>query len=174
MVKENAAADQDKTIEYNRCTAVLERERELVTKIAGMQTMIRKAVLNRQWVDFETRMAALEQIGAQFEDLDQERIRIFASISGKHGEDAVGFYALASRFPPDERQAITGVYRSLKTETRKVRLESGALMNYLNEASLVVTGFLEAAFPDRKGKIYSRNGAQVHADIRSMVVNHHF
>ncbi|MDR2247144.1 MAG: hypothetical protein LBE17_10845 [Treponema sp.] len=174
MVEENTAADQDKTCEYNRCTAVLERERELVTEIAGMQSVIRKAVLNRQWVDVETHLAALGQIGAQFEALDQERIRIFTSLLGKHGEDARGFYALASRFPPDERQAITGVYRSLKTEARKVRLESGALMKYLNEASLVVAGLLEAAFPDRKGTIYSRSGAQVYADMRSMVVDHHF
>jgi hypothetical protein len=174
MVNENAAAVQNETSKYSRCTEVLEKERELVTKIAGMQTIIRKAVLNRQWMDFETQMSALGQIGAQFEVVDQERIRIFAAISGKAGEDAAGFYALASHFPPDEWRALTGVYRSLKTETRKVRLESSALANYLNEASVVVAGFLDAVFPDRKGKIYSRNGAQVHADMRSMVVNHHF
>jgi hypothetical protein len=180
MVKENAAAVQCGNPEYGRCTAVLEQERELVTKIAGMQALVREAVINRQWMDFESHMKALGQIGARFEDLDRERIRIFASFSGngntpgKAGEDAAGFYALAARFPPDERKAITDVYRNLKTETIKVRIESDALMNYLSEASLLVTGFLEAAFPDRKGKIYSRSGAQVQADMRSMVLNRHF
>jgi hypothetical protein len=183
--KEDAAAIRGRRAdggnpEYGRCTAVLEQERELLGQIAGMQDLIRKAVINRQWMDFEGYMETLGQIGTQFEDLDQERIRIFASFTGdgnmpgKTGEDAAGFYALVSRFPADERKAITGVYRNLKMETVKVRLKSGALMNYLSEASLLVTGFLEAAFPDRKGKLYSRSGAQVHADMRSMVLNRHF
>jgi hypothetical protein len=171
---------EENTAEYGRCTAVLEQERELVAKIAGMQKLIRTAVINRQWMDFESHMDFLGQIGAQFESLDQERIRIFASITGggnapgKTGEDAAGFYAAASRFPSEERKAITDVYRNLKTETMKIRIESDTLMNYLSEASLLVSGFLEAAFPDRKGKIYSRSGAQVQADMRSMVVNRHF
>jgi hypothetical protein len=180
MVKENTAAVRGGNPEYGRCTAVLEQERELVAKIAGIQAMVRRSVINRQWLDFESHMETLGQIGTQFEDLDRERVRIFASFSdggntpGKTGEEAAGFYALVSRFPPDERKAITGVYRNLKTETMKVRIESDALMNYLSEASLLVSGFLEAAFPDRKGKIYSRNGVQIQADMRSMVLNRHF
>ncbi|MDR0387328.1 MAG: hypothetical protein LBH57_04760 [Treponema sp.] len=179
-IEENAAAVQDGNPEYLRCTAVLEQERELVAKIAGMQDLIRKAVMNRQWLDFESHMAVLGQIGARFEDLDRERVRIFASFTGdgvapeKAGEDAAGFYALAACFPADERKAITGVYRNLKMETMKVRIENDALINYLGEASLLITDFLDAAFPDRKGKIYSRSGSQVQADMRSMVLNRHF
>jgi hypothetical protein len=179
-IKENTAAIQGGSPGYGRCTAVLEQERELIAKIAVMQDLIRKAVINRQWMDFEAYMEALGQIGAHFEDLDQERVRIFASFTGdgntpgKTGDDAAGFYALASCFPADERKALTDVYRNLKMETMKIRLESDALMNYLSEASLLVTGFLEAAFPDRKGKLYSRSGAQVQADMRSMVLNRHF
>jgi hypothetical protein len=171
---------RENTAEYRRCTAVLEQERELVAKIAGIQALVRRSVINRQWLDFESHMETLGQIGAQFEALERERVRIFSSFSGggntpgKAGEEAAGFYALASRFPPEERKAVTGVYRNLKTETMKVRIESDALMNYLTEASLLVSGFLEAAFPDRKGKIYSRSGAQIQADMRSMVLNRHF
>jgi hypothetical protein len=177
MVDGNTAVREGRNPEYRRCTAVLEQERELVAKIAGIQALVRRAVMNRQWMDFESHMETLGQIGAQFEDLDRERGRIFASFSGGENareKEAAGFYALASRFPPDERKAITGVYRNLKTETMKVRIESDALMNYLSEASLLVSGFLEAAFPERKGKIYSRSGTQVQADMRSMVLNRRF
>jgi hypothetical protein len=178
--EENIQAVHSRNPEYRRCQAVLEEERKLVAEIAGIQNLVRKAVINRQWMDFESHMEALEKIGARFEVVDQERIRIFSSFTGsgnwpdKAEEDSLGFYAVASRFPPEERKAITGVYRSLKMETTKVRLENDALMNYLSEARLLVTGFLEAAFPDRKGRIYSRSGVQVQADMRSMVLNHHF
>jgi hypothetical protein len=177
--KENIQAARGGNPEYRRCQAVLERERELVAEIAGIQNLVRKAVINRQWMDFESHMETLGQIGAQFDAVDQERVRIFSSFAGggnrpKTEDDAFGFYALASRFPPEERKAITDVYRSLKMETAKVRLENDALMNYLSEARLLVTGFLEAAFPDRKGRIYSRSGVQVQTDMRSMVLNRHF
>jgi hypothetical protein len=178
-LKESTQAVRSENPEYGRCKAVLEQERELVAKIAGMQNLIRKAVVNRQWMDFDSHMESLEQIGAQFEALDRERIRIFASFSGGNtpgiaGEDTTGFYTLVSRFPQDERKTITDIYRNLKSETIKIKLENDALMNYLSEASLVVAGFLEAAFPDRKGRMYSRSGARVQADMRSMVLNRHF
>ncbi|MDR2069811.1 MAG: hypothetical protein LBP81_00120 [Treponema sp.] len=174
----NAAAVHDENPAYGQCRAVLEQERKLVAQIAGMQALIRQAVINRQWPAFESHMEALNQLGAQFKDLDQERVRIFSSLSGggdtpKEDGAGAGFYALVSRFPPDERKAVTGAYRSLKTETMKVRIEGGALMNYLSEASLLIAGFLEAAFPDRKGRIYSRSGVQVQADMRSMVLDRH-
>ncbi|MDR0378077.1 MAG: hypothetical protein LBH70_09825 [Spirochaetaceae bacterium] len=174
MGRENAAADSGGSPEYSRCTAVLEQERELVTKIAGLQALIRKAVVSRQWMDFEALLGELGRIGAQIEDLDADRIRIFSVVAGKAGEGSAGFYTAVSRFPPDERKAVAEVYRKLRMEARKVRLESGALMNYIAGAGLLVTGFLEAAFPDRKGRIYSRSGAQVQADMRSMIVNRHF
>jgi hypothetical protein len=50
-------------------------------------------------------------------------------------------------------------------------LENDALTHYLDGARAVVADFLEAAFPDRHGKIYSRQGTRIHADMRSMVLN---
>jgi hypothetical protein len=158
--------------------AVLEQERELVGEIAGMQALIRKAVINRQWPAFEAHLEALNQIGARLLELERERAGIFASFSGnrpwKPGEEAAGFYALVSRFPPDERKAVTNVYRNLKIESMKARMASDGLLNYLGEASQLISSFLDAAFPDRKGRLYSRSGAQVQADMRSMVLDRHF
>jgi hypothetical protein len=145
--------------DYTRCAAVLQQERELVAKIAGYQDLVRKTVISRQWMDFETCMDSLGQIGEEFQRLDQERIRIFAAFAGGSGvpedvrSDSTGFYALVSRFPDEERKAVTEIYRNLKMETMRVRLENDALMTYLNEARLLVAGFLDAAFPDRKGRI---------------------
>jgi hypothetical protein len=154
----------------------LTREQELVAKIAQAQDSVRKAVINRKWMEFEMHLNSLGQIGEAFEELDRERMRIFAALSGNGGGpensgEAAGFYTLVSRLPEAERRAITGLYRSLKMETIKVRMGNDALMTYLAETRLVVAGFLEAAFPDRKGRIYSRRGTQVQADMRSMVLS---
>jgi hypothetical protein len=174
----NVAAVHRENPAYSQCMAVLEQERELVAELAGMQALIRTAVINRQWLAFESHLEALNRIRARLLDLEAERVGIFASFSGnrlwKPGEEAAGFYALVSRFPPDERKAITDAYRNLKIETMKARIASDALLNYLGEAGRLISGFLDAAFPDRKGKLYSRSGAQVQADMRSMVLDRHF
>jgi hypothetical protein len=165
--------------EYDRCIAILKREIELVTRIGALQSSVRTAVLNRQWTDFEARLGALGEIGGEFEILDRERLQVFAALTENQdtpedsGEE-FNFYALISRFPGAERGIISETYRNLKLETVKVRLGSEAIMTYLNEARLLLTGFLEAAFPERKGRLYSRSGVQIPADMRSMVLNQQF
>jgi hypothetical protein len=169
---------------YTECAAVLNREAGLLKKIAALQELVRAAVINREWTDFEAHLAAIGRIGGEFEVLDQERRRIFALFSREGGAspayqagdsgDRGDFYALVSRFPREEGRELTALYRQLKLETLKIRLENEALMRYLSEGRAVVAGFLEAVFPDRKGRLYSRRGKQVQADMRSIVLNRHF
>jgi hypothetical protein len=56
----------------------------------------------------------------------------------------------------------------------RIRLENDSLLDYLAERRALVEEFLEADCPDRKGKRYARNGAQVPADMRSVVLNQSF
>jgi hypothetical protein len=170
----NTAADTGCPPGFERCTEVLERERALAAKIAEMQALTKKAAFNRQWLDFEARMEALEQAGAQFEELDRERDGIFTSVAGPSRGETSGFYAFVSRLPVNEREALTNTYRNLKMEIMKIRLENESLTNYLAEVRFLVEGFLDAAFPDRKGRMYSRSGVQIKADMRSVVLNRHF
>jgi hypothetical protein len=155
------------------CRGILSREVELLGQIAAMQLLIRKAVIDREWVDFESLIDSVGRIGDEFALLDAERVRIFAALSEKIGPmpETTGFYTLVSRLPEAERKELTGLFRTLKAETLKTRVENESLTGYLNELHIVVAGFLEAAFPDRKGRIYSRRGIQVPSDMRSMVLN---
>jgi hypothetical protein len=161
--------DQNKDGGFIRCTEILEWERALAAKIAELQGLVKTAALGRQWLDFEALMKALGDAGAQFEELDGEREAIFGAVSGSSG-----FYAFVSRFPLEQRKALADTYRNLKMEMTKIRLESESLTRYLAELHLLVEGFLGAAFPDRRGRFYSRSGVPVKADMRSMVVNRHF
>ncbi|MDR2246268.1 MAG: hypothetical protein LBE17_06305, partial [Treponema sp.] len=81
---------------------------------------------------------------------------------------------LAARLPAEERKLLTGLYRNLKLAVFRVGIENTALMNYLNGIRGIVSDFIAAAFPDRKGKLYTRRGGQVHADMRSMVLDRQF
>ena len=83
-------------------------------------------------------------------------------------------YAFASRLPETERKQFTDLYRGLRLRAMKLRAASDSLLLYLNEAKTTVDGFIDAAFPERKSKLYSRRGMQIAADMRCMVLNRVF
>jgi hypothetical protein len=162
--------------DYTTCAGILTGEIGLLEKIASLQDSVRTAVMNRNWVDFEALSGALNEYGGQFEALEAERVRFFSALDGNTPgtDEKLGFYALTARLPPAEREELTAAYRKLKLETRRITLLNASLLEYLNEARSTVAAFLEAVFPDRKGRLYSRRGVQKPADMRSMVLNHSF
>jgi hypothetical protein len=159
------------------CTAVLRREIELLEKIPALQTLVRDAVINREWADYEAYLEAIGRIGAEFEVLETERDRLFAAVSSEDPQDTDEkdrFYAMSARLPENERNELTALYRRLKLQTLQIRLANDTLMDYIRETKSAISGMLESAYPDRKGKIYSRNGAEREADMKSVVLNHSF
>jgi hypothetical protein len=159
--------------EYETCILILKQEIILMEKITSLQILVRNAVVNREWVDFETFLNSLGEVSNDFESLEFERERIFSVFAGRTGskDEPAGFYSLASQLPNQERRELTELYRRLKLESIRIRLANDSLMVYLTEARTTVAGFLEAAFPDRKGRLYSRRGTQIPSDMRSMVLN---
>jgi hypothetical protein len=162
--------------EYRACAGLLAGEAEILRKIASLQEAVKTAVMNRDWADFEGLLGALREYGESFENLEKERLRFFSASedAGSGGDGWVGFYTLIARLPPAEREELSAAYRALRLETLRMRLGNEALLEYLNEARSAVAAFLEAAFPERGGKLYSRRGIHAASDMRSMVFNRHF
>jgi hypothetical protein len=165
--------------EYDRCVSVLGAEIELADKIYAMVMMVRQSVIGRAWTDFEDLMGSLARNGTEFEALEREREAAFAALAEETEQGAVapeeaGFYTLAVQLPAEERKVFTELYRDLKLKTIRIGIENTALMSYLNGFRGIVSDFLAAAFPDRKGKLYTRRGAQIPADMRSLVLDREF
>jgi hypothetical protein len=155
---------------FGRFSSILRRETELLREIGSLQKQVWETVLNRVWENFEGLMGNLNIMGAEFQVLEQERAGLMAEFGGQ-AREGESFYRLVSRLTGPEGRELAGLYRNLKSETLRVRISNDSLLDYLGEARTTVTGFLEAAFPDRKGKVYSRQGALIPADMRSMVLN---
>jgi hypothetical protein len=84
------------------------------------------------------------------------------------------FYDFVQRFPADERQILCALYRRIKFETARLRFSSEALAAYLGEARAFVSGMLEAAFPEKRGKIYGRSGTERSAKLGGIVLDRRF
>jgi hypothetical protein len=138
---------------------------------------MRDAIINREWASYEILTESINEAGENFNTLESERIALFDKLSqsfGFNGDEKERFYALAARFPEEKRKEFTGIYRELKMETLKIKLANDTLMEYLSGAKAAVTGLLESVYPDRKGRLYTRNGVKQEADMRSVVLNRTF
>jgi hypothetical protein len=161
---------------YEQCLLILGREIEVLKKIGALQNIIQKAVASRGWMDFEAHNQALNGLGFEFEALEAERVGLLAekSAAGGGGDEKRHFYALISCFSPELRDELARTYRALKFEALRVRMVNEALAAYLAGAKNTMTGFLEAAFPERAGRLYTHQGTQSAPDMRSVVLNRHF
>ena len=171
-------------MDFEKCKEILLREHEAVAKAAILQKTIEKAAIDREWVDFETKLQTLNTYCTALSEMDKEREALFSvesennnSLNDAHravelaGGDKGRFYTLCMRFSPQERGELCEIYRSLKFEALKLRLAGDTLLGYLNDTRVTMAGFFELAFPDRSGKIYTPHGAHVSHDMRSMVLN---
>jgi hypothetical protein len=166
----------ENTWDYTRCVKVMKEEVELLKKIASVQDSVRKAVLDKEWADFDWKIAEVNMLGEEFARLDAERDALFAGLAErletKNGEPPA-FYALAALLPPAQQRELWGLYRAMKMETLKMRVFNESFVNYLHESRTMAAAYLEAIFPARGGKLYTRKGSRINGDLKSMVLNRH-
>jgi len=151
---------------FTRCVSVLSGEVEILTKIVEAQKSVRQAVVNREWVDFDTTIQEINELGAALASLEDERLKLLPK-----GKD---FSAWIAEFSLQESAELSKLYREVKAQTFKVKVVNESFAVYLNEARSLTAAYLEAVCPARGGKLYTRKGSKVSQDLKSMVVNNRF
>lgn len=167
---------------YEKCRDILLRECELIQNAVVTQEKIRLAVMNKEWAFFEDHVSSMNEIENKIADLESERENLFTVFetiihqrSFSETLDSKGrFYKLVSTLQEGQRNDLTSIYRSLKLESIKLRMANDALMSYLNGIRSTLKDFIDLAFPDRGGKMYTNQGTHFALDTRSMVLNSQF
>ena len=170
------------TMIYEKCRDILLRECELVHEASAIQEKLKLAVIEREWTDFESHISAMNNIENKLASLEDEREQLFLAFETlmRHNVindrmDAKGrFYAMVCLLPENQRNDLTSIYRSLKLDTLRLRMANEAFMIYLAGIKSTLKDFFECAFPERAGKIYTRDGTHLSHDMRSMVLNRSF
>jgi hypothetical protein len=155
---------------YKLCSRILGREIEVLRDVAEAQRLVRDAVVRREWAGFETLLAAVGRTAAELEGLEGERKALFGKLSG-FSDDETGFYQLIASLLPEEQRELRAIYRELKMAVLRIKINNENLLAYIAGIKTVVSAFIESAFPDRKGRVYSRSGAVMPQDMRCMVLN---
>jgi len=167
---------------YEKCRDILLQEFELIQNAVIVQEQIRLAVTDREWTVFEDHLSTMNSIECKLETLEFEReqlFTVFKTLVHQQGFsenlDAKGrFFALVSALPETQRNDLTSIYRSLKLEAIKLKIANEALMTYLNGIKSTLKEFIDLAFPQRAGKMYTKEGTHFSNDMRSMVLNRSF
>jgi hypothetical protein len=167
----------NKSWNFAHCVSVLAGEIELLKKILAAQESVRRAVMSREWANFDEKEAEVNRLGGDFVLLEDERTMLFSALSSASGESAGAekpFYTLIIGLPMEERRELSRLYRELRMETLKIRALNETFLAYLNEAKSLTTAYIEAVCPARGGKLYTRKGRRVSQDLRSIVLNNRF
>ena len=166
------------TWSFENCVSVLTGEIELLKKISDAQNIVRQAVINKEWADFDEKTAEVNRMGEEFTLLENERIQLFSVLSerfpGSGDGEETPFYALIAHLPTEESRELSRLYRELKMETLKMKSLNESLLTYINEAKTMAASYLDAVCPARAGKLYTRKGHRVSQDLKSMVFNNQF
>jgi hypothetical protein len=156
--------------EFAMCRVVLEAELLALVEAGSVQTLVAEAVTRRDWVDFDASIEAINEIRVRLEQLEQERLALMPDVNVSSG----GFYSFALRFPDDERQTLCGLYRQVKLEAARARFSADSLAACLGEARTLVSCLLDAAFPEKRGKIYGKTGVERNAGFGGIVIDKRF
>jgi len=167
---------------YEKCRDILIRECELIQEAFAILEKLRLAVIGREWTDFEVHITSMNNIENNLASLEDEREQLFSvfealmrhSIFNDRMDSKGRFYAMVCLLPENQRNDLTSIYRSLKLDTLKLRMANEAFMTYLAGIKSTLREFFEYAFPERAGKMYTKDGTHLSHDMRSMVLNHSF
>ena len=167
---------------YEKCRDILLRECELIQEASVVHEKLKSAVIERKWTDFGSHIIDMNNIENRLVSLEDEREQLFSAFetllqrnlfSGRM--DAKGrFYAMVSLLPENHRDDLTSIYRSLKLDALKLRIANEAFMTYLVGIKSTLKEFFDNVFPDRAGKMYTKDGTHLLHDMRSMVLNQSF
>ncbi|MDR2601859.1 MAG: hypothetical protein LBC53_05350 [Spirochaetaceae bacterium] len=161
---------------YEKCAGVLKAQLETLRRISLIQQKIKDAALNKKWVDFEGGCRSADECSKRLSDLEKERFFLMegAKTGNLKSREKFNFYSFTNDFPKEKRAGLNDLRRAVKHEASRVRFTNDALNRYLNSQISLVSGVLEAAFPDRRGVIYGRKGKTRNSDMRSIVLNRSF
>jgi len=167
---------------YEKCRDILFQEFELIQSAVVLQEKIRKAITEKQWTAFEENLNTMNATEIKLENLEKEREElffVFKTIARQQGfsenlDDNGRFLALVEFLPESQREDLTSIYRSLKVESVKLKMANETLLSHINIIKSTLRDFIDLAFVERGGKMYTKNGTHHSHDMRSMVLNQSF
>jgi hypothetical protein len=146
-------------VHANRLRAEMDRETALFTELGLEMEKLRDSFQAKHWI---TGLAVTERIqgcAARIEQAESAREAAFRSLrDGLGGGEEAALSAVLPRLPESSRTDLERSWRDLRASVVRLKTASGRLRYAADALGGTLTKLLEAVFPQRKGRIYSRKG----------------
>jgi hypothetical protein len=151
--------DEQTTALARRLRAEMDRETALFTELGCEVERLKDSFQAKEWAAGLAVADRMQDFSARIEAAEAGREAVFAQLRellGRPGEAA--FSAVLPRLPDGCRAELEQSWRGLRAAVVRVKTASGRLRYSAEALAVTFTRMLEAVFPHRKGRIYSRRG----------------
>lgn len=139
--------------------SLMAEEDSLLTEFFCREEEVKKAIEACDWKSLEILLKELEPITQTIEEVENRRNEAFTELRAMVGEpEDAGFYQVAVRLHPKERDECALLYRKLKVTVMRLQALTCSIDGYVKAVSGTMQQVLNEVFPYRKGKIYSKAG----------------
>ncbi len=137
----------------------IDREAELFTGLGEDVQRLRDTFQEKAWGPSLTLSESIERSSRAVEAADQARDRAFAAVRAALGmPDETSMSSILPLLPDLLRSQMDESWRGLRMAVVRLKTSSGRMRYSAETLAYTLNGILEAVFPYRKGKIYSRRG----------------
>jgi len=146
-------------VHANRLRAEMDRETALFSELGLEMEKLRDSFQAKHWI---TGLAVTERIqgcAARIEEAEAARDSAFKSLRDQMGGgEAAALSTVLPRLPEPCRVELEKSWRDLRASVVRLKTASGRLRYAADTLGGTLAKLLEAVFPQRKGRIYSRRG----------------
>ena len=151
--------DEQTTLRAHRLRADMDRETALFGELGAEVEKLKDSFQAKQWIPGLAVAERIQGFAARIEQAETDRETAFRSLREQLGkDDGSGFSALLPRLPEDCRGELEQSWRGLRASVVRLKTASGRLRYAADVLGGTLTRMLEAVFPQRRGRIYSRRG----------------
>lgn len=134
-------------------------ELELMKEFSAQTEILRQCIAEKNWLKLEKNIESMNHISMEIDNCENLRNETYSRMKKKFGiGESVSFYMFTTKFKKDEQQILNDLYGQLKLEVIKIKTGMESLKKYIDSVSGTMEDFLSSLFPQRKGKIYGKDG----------------
>jgi hypothetical protein len=151
--------DEQTTVRARRLRAEMDREAALFGELGAEVEKLRDSFQAKQWIPGLAVAERIQGYAGRIEQAESDRETAFRSLREHLGEDRQkALSTILPLLPEDCRCELEQSWRGMRASVVRLKTASGRLRYAADALGGTLTRMLEAVFPQRRGRIYSRRG----------------
>jgi hypothetical protein len=157
----------------DRLEELLGKEISVLNNLYVCQKRMYETVLTRDWIALQKEFMLSGKMSETFQNLEEQRASLLRSCNPEL-DATKDFYHITTNFPEPSRTRINVLFREMKKQLLLSKTENDVLNTYVANARTVVAGMIDSVVPERRNRIYTRQGSLMPGKVESLVVNRSF